>query len=142
MTTKNQKVIIRGLILIASVFIIAITLHTISIGLDLASISEENINVQSWRETSGTGAIAADNVYNHNQSIRQEIYNSPNPYTRWISTTNNFVQLAVGFTLLGLSCLSIYIWYIYINQKIRRHQRRVAQRRKNSLHRNRKTAFN
>ncbi len=127
-TKKTNRAIVRTIILALSVLIIGITIHTIFIGLDLAFISEQNSNSETWRINS-QGIAAANSVYESNMKIRETIYNSPNPYTRWISTANTVTQLIVGFSLLALSAFSCCIWYSYITMKIRRFRKRMQCRR-------------
>ena len=138
MTTKKSKqAIARVIILVLSIVILSLTLKTISIGFDLASISEQNSNTETWR-ISSQGSAAANNVYQSNIEFRNSIYNSPDKYTRFISTTGKFTQLAIGFTLLGLSILCLYFWYSYFAMRIRRFRRRLLQMRKNYIHASRK----
>jgi|GEM_PF-4304900 len=125
MTNKKSKhAIARIIILALSIVVITLTFKTICIGIDLASISEQNSNTETWR-ISGTGINAANSVYENNMILRDSIYNSPSAYTRWISTSNKFVQLIVGFSLVALSFLSCYIWYTYISMKTKKFRRRV-----------------
>ncbi|MEG2195627.1 MAG: hypothetical protein RRY11_12580 [Terrisporobacter sp.] len=125
MTRKVIRTIVLGL----SLAIIALTLYTISIGFTLALISQSNSNTETWK-INNEGCIAANNVYESNQNFRNELYNSPNAYTRWISTSNDLVQIVVGFTLLFLSFFSSYIWLTYLNSKIKKLKRKLAKNRK------------
>jgi hypothetical protein len=120
--------IIRFGMFIFTICVLMLTLHTISIGMTLAMITEENLDVQEWR-INPMGSQAADAVYQRNAEFRNEIYNSDFWYTRWISTADTFVQLLVGFGLIALSGLLIYIWYLVIQSDIRYFKKKQAYRR-------------
>lgn len=140
MTKKTKRAIARFIMLIFTISIIALTLHTVSIGFNLASISEENANTETWRINS-IGSQAANAVYERNAEYRDSIYNSSFWYTRWISTTNTFVQLIVGFGLIGLSGVVMYMWYLIVKSDLKRFRKKLASRRKyKSVHRNGQTA--
>ncbi|MDD4387213.1 MAG: hypothetical protein PHD15_05625 [Clostridia bacterium] len=121
--------------LIISIFIVLLTLKTIGIGINLALISEQNANSQTWR-INESGIAAANAVYDKNSEFRNSIYNSTDGYTKWISTSGDLVQLVVGLSLIVLSVFSCYIWYTYISMKIRRIRRRLSNKRKNHLRNN------
>lgn len=118
--------IVRTIILVVSIFTILLTLYTVGIGAELAFISEQNINSETWR-ISNSGSVAANNVYEENAEIRREIYNSPCKYKSWISTSNNGVQLLVGLSLLLISSFSAWYIYIYIIYKIKRFRRKLRK---------------
>ena len=136
---KSNKAIARVVTLVISLFIVLLTLKTIGIGMDLALISEQNANSQTWR-INESGIAAANAVYEQNSEFRNSIYKSNDNYTRWISTSGDLVQLSVGISLLGLSILSCYLWFTFITMKIRRLRRRLVQMRKNYLRKNGQTA--
>lgn len=140
MTKKTKRAIARFIMLIFTICIIALTLHTVSIGFNLASISEENANTETWRINS-MGSQAANAVYERNAEYRDSIYNSSFWYTRWISTTNTFVQLIVGFGLISLSGVLMYMWYLIVKSDLKRFRKKLASKRKyQRVHRNGQTA--
>jgi hypothetical protein len=140
MTTKNKRAIARFIMLIFTVCVIALTLHTISIGFNLALISQENANTETWR-INPMGSQASNSVYEMNAEYRNSIYNSSFWYTRWISTTNTFVQLIVGFGLIALSGVLIYMWHLIVKSDLKRFRKRLASKRKNQrVHKNGQTA--
>lgn len=130
MTKKNKKTIVRLVTFILTLVVVCMTLKTIAIGIDLALISDSNVTSESWR-ISDAGSAAANAVYDENTKIRQSIYHSSDAYTRWISTSSKPVQLVVGFGLIGLSGLLLFVWYTYINQIIKRFKKRAIQRKRN-----------
>lgn len=134
MTKRNKRAIARFVMLVLTISVVLVTLHTISIGINLALISEENINAETWR-INPMGSQAADAVYTRNAEYRETIYNSSFWYTRWISQANTLVQLFVGFGLIGFSGLLIYMWYLIILSDIKRfHKRLIIKKRLQSTH--------
>lgn len=140
MTTKNKRAIARFIMLTFTICVIALTLHTISIGFNLALISQENANTETWR-INPMGSQAANSVYEMNAEYRDSIYNSSFWYTRWISTTNTFVQFIVGFSLIALSGLLMYMWYLIVKSDLKRFRKKLASKRRyHKVHRNGQTA--
>lgn len=147
MTTKNRRAnarkirrikrIIMGKILISIFFlftigIFALTIHTLAVGWDLISISNSNLNTETWR-INPEGIKAANAVYENNAQIRDAIYNSDFWYTRFISTASLPIQLLIGLGLLTFSGYLITEWYnflgidIYI-ASIKEAHRKVKER--------------
>jgi hypothetical protein len=125
-TTRKNKItakqrLIAILISFSLVVIVGgLLLYTVAIGFQLFDLSNSNVEANSLRSVPA-GAVAANNIYEQNEQLRESIYNSSCWYKSFIGNSSNlvrFILVAIYLLIIGISCRIINVQYTWMKKRM------------------------
>jgi len=96
-TKRNIQAII---ILLITLVLTVLAIHTLCIGTELALLSCDVADAELKAGSHPMMRVSANSTYEAVQQQRNKLYYSSNPYTRWISTMDNVVRLPLGLFIM------------------------------------------
>ena len=102
---KNLYVFVVMTIFVA---LCILSLHTFFIGFNLVMYSNDVVESEQYADYNYMARESANNIYDSVNESRDKLYNSSNPYTRWLSNmNNNLVRVPLGLIIIASPFLFI-----------------------------------